>query len=121
MNTENIDHGESGQQRQIAAIRKIILPRLKELGVAKLTIHYDGCGDEGRLGDIVLEPENASLPSKLEDQLRELVDAFLYEEHGSWCDGEGATGTVVLDVAESRIVNGHGEYVSDVEYSTLTF
>jgi hypothetical protein len=112
---------DDNKPQPIVTIKEAIIPVLKELGLTKLTINNDGCVDEGRLGDIEIEPESVSLPEQLEDQLRELIDAFLYQQHGAWGDGEGATGTVVLDTVENKITNEHGWYVSDVNYSTLEF
>ncbi len=110
-----------GQSEHALLLKNTLIPALRELGITKLTIHYDGSGDEGRLGDIELEPQERVLPSDLEDSLRDQVDALLMEQHGSWGDGEGATGTVLIDTVENKVINEHGWYVSDVEYSTSEF
>jgi len=105
----------------ITSIKETLTPRFKELGITKLTVHYDGHGDEGALRNIEIEPAAVSLPGELEDSLREAVEDLLASQHGCWGDGEGSTGTVVVDVPSAKITNEHGWYVSDVEYTTTEF
>ena len=63
----------------------------------------------------------AQIPPELKEQISDLADEFLYAEHGSWGDGDGATGTVVIDPIEGKIVNEHGWYFTDVNYETKEF
>ena len=110
-----------GTPQQIAAFKNSIIPKLTELGVTKLTVNYSGSGDEGSIDEIDVEPEGLALPHELEEQLSDLADEFLYSEHGSWGDGDGATGTIVVDSDEGKIVNEHGWYFTDVNYETKEF
>lgn len=107
--------------QQIVTFKKTILPKLAELGVRKLTVNYSGSGDEGSIDGIDVEPEGLAIPEELEEQISDLADEFLYAEHGSWGDGDGATGTIVIDVVEAKIVNEHGWYSTDVTYETKEF
>ena len=107
--------------QQIAIFKKTIIPKLSELGVRKLTVNYNGSGDEGSIDRIDAEPEGIAIPHELEEQIGDLTDEFLYSEHGSWGDGEGCTGTVTIDVVGNRIVNEHGWYSTDVPYETKEF
>jgi len=107
--------------QQIATFKKTIFPKLSELGVRKLTVNYSGSGDEGSIDGIDVEPEGIAIPHELEDQICDLTDEFLYSEHGSWGDGDGCTGTVVLDLVGAKIVNEHGWYITDVNYETKEF
>jgi hypothetical protein len=110
-----------GTPQQIAAFMNDIIPKLTELGVTKLTVNYSGSGDEGSIGGIEVEPEGLVLPRELEEQISDLADEFLSSEHGTWGDGDGATGTIVIDPVECKIVNEHGWYFTDVNYETKEF
>jgi hypothetical protein len=111
---------ESASQ-QIATFKKTIIPRLNELGVTKLTVNYSGSRDEGSIDGIEVEPEGLAIPNELDEQISDLADEFLYSEHGSWGDGDGGTGTIVIDPIEGKIVNEHGWYFTDVKYETKEF
>lgn len=107
--------------QQIATFKDSIIPKLTELGVTKLTVNYSGSGDEGSIDGIDVEPEGLALPDELKEQISDLSDEFLYSEHGSWGDGDGATGTIIIDPVERKIVNEHGWYFTDVNYETKEF
>jgi hypothetical protein len=107
--------------RQITTFKKTIIPKLTELGVTRLTVNYSGSGDEGSIDGIDVEPEGVALPDELEEQISDLADEFLYSEHGSWGDGDGGTGTIVIDAVEGKLVNEHGWYFTDVNYETKEF
>jgi len=103
---------------QIATFKSSIIPKLCELGVTKLTVNYSGSGDEGSVEGIEVEPEGLAIPGELEKQISDLADEFLYSEHGSWEDGDGGTGTIVIDAVEGKIVNEHGRYFTEISYET---
>ena len=107
--------------QQIDRFKKTIMPKLAELGVRKLTVNYSGSGDEGSIDGIDVEPEELAIPDELEEQISDLADEFLYSEHGSWGDGDGCTGTIVIDLVEAKIVNEHGWCFTDVNYETKEF
>jgi hypothetical protein len=112
---------KEGTPQQIAAFKNSVIPKLTKLGVTKLTVNYSGSGDEGSIDEIDVEPEGLALPHELEQQISDLADEFLYSEHGSWGDGDGATGTIVVDPVEGKIINEHGWYFTDVNYETKEF
>jgi hypothetical protein len=112
---------KEGTPQQIAAFKNSIIPKLTELGVTRLTVNYSGSGDEGSIDEIDVEPEGLALPHELEEQISDLADEFLYSEHGTWGDGDGATGTIVIDLVEGKIINEHGWYFTDVNYETKEF
>ena len=107
--------------QQVDTFKKTIMPKLAELGVRKLTVNYSGSGDEGSIDGIDVEPEGLAIPDELEEQISDLADEFLYSEHGSWGDGDGGTGTIVIDPVECKIVNEHGWYSTEVNYETKEF
>jgi hypothetical protein len=104
--------------QQIATFKNTIIPKLNELAVTKLTVNYSGSGDEGSIDRIDIEPEGLTIPNELEEQISDLADEFLYAEHGTWGDGDGGTGTIVIDPVEGKIINEHGWYFTDVNYET---
>lgn len=110
-----------GTPQQIATFKSSIIPKLTEFGVTKLTVNYSGSGDEGSVDGIDVEPEGLALPHELEEQISDLAEEFLYSEHGSWGDGGGATGTLVVDPVEGKIINKHGWYFTDVDYGTKEY
>ncbi|HXU20485.1 MAG TPA: hypothetical protein VN788_07885 [Verrucomicrobiae bacterium] len=112
---------KEGSPQQIATFKRTIIPKLVELGVSKLTINYSGSGDEGAVDGLNVEPEGVVIPADLEKQISDLADEFLYAEHGTWEDGDGGTGTIVIDPARGKIVNEHGWYFTDVDYETKEF
>lgn len=118
---ENPPLDKESTPQQIATFKNSIIPKLLELGVTRLTVHYSGSGDEGSIEGIDVEPEGLALPHELEEQISELADELLYAEHGSWGDGDGATGTIVIDPGENKIINEHGWYFTDVNYETKEF
>lgn len=107
--------------QQIATFKKAIIPKLRELGVRKLTVNYSGSGDEGSIDGIDVEPEGLAIPNELEEQICDLADEFLYAEHGSWGDGDGGTGTIIIDPIEVKVVNEHGWCFTDINYETKEF
>lgn len=107
--------------QQIATFKKTIIPRLIELGVRKLTVNYSGSGDEGSIDGIDLEPEGLTIPDELKEQISDLADEFLYSAHGSWGDGDGCAGTIVIDPVEGKIANEHGWYSTEINYETKEF
>jgi hypothetical protein len=110
-----------GTPRQIAKFKNSIIPKLSELGVTKLTVNYSGSGDEGSIDGLEVEPEGLAIPDELKEQISDLADEFLYSEHGSWGDGDGGTGTIVIDPIAGKIVNEHGWYFTDVSYEIREF
>jgi hypothetical protein len=106
---------------QIVTLKTSVIPKLAELGVRKLTVHYSGSGDEGFIDSVEFEPDGVVIPPELKEQISDLADEFLYAEHGSWGDGDGATGTIVIEPVDVKIVNEHGWYFTDVNYETKEF
>jgi hypothetical protein len=107
--------------KHVAALKMTIIPKLAALGVSKLTISYSGSGDEGAVDGMDAEPEGSVIPADLEKQISDLADEFLYSAHGTWEDGDGGTGTIVIDPVQGKIVNQHGWYFTDVDYETKEF
>jgi len=54
---------------QIVTLKTSIIPKLAELGVRKLTVHYSGSGDEGFIDCIDIEPDEAVIPPELRSRI----------------------------------------------------
>lgn len=113
--------GNKATATHIATFKNTIIPKLAELGVSKLTVSYSGSGDEGAVDGLDVEPEGSVIPADLEKQISDLAEELLDAEHGSWEDGDGGTGTIVIDPGTNKIVNAHGWYFTDVNYETKEF
>ena len=79
---------------------KNLCPLLEQLGIATVTIEYNGAGDEGTIEPIVFEPPLPLVPAGLEDSLEEAVLAQL---NPGWEINEGSCGTFILHVAARRL------------------
>ena len=113
--------GNKATATHIATFKNTIIPKLAELGVSKLTVSYSGSGDEGAVDGLDVEPEGLAIPSELARDISDLAEELLDAEHGSWEDGDGGTGTIVIDTDTDRIVNEHGWYFTDATYETKEF
>ena len=117
----NLNEKNECTPHQVQTFKETIMPKLAELGVTKLTIHYSGSGDEGFIDGIDIEPDDVAIPDELKEHMSNLAEDFLYERHGSWGDNDGSTGTIVIDPLGNKIINEHGWYFTDVNYETEEF
>lgn len=112
---------------EIQQLKAAILPRLKEAGIARVEIRFDGCGDSGAVEECVcLDAAGAAiacpdvtlqegethtadgtgseqLPS-LGQALEQLTYLALERHHLGWEINDGACGQLVIDVAEATFV-----------------
>jgi hypothetical protein len=88
--------------------------KLRTAGVARVSVSYSGCGDEGRAEEPQLEDAEAKpmAESELPDEvdihsLADLLEGFVPEGYE---DGEGGFGTVSFDVGTQKIRVEHNWY-----------
>lgn len=93
---------------------KELCPQLEQLGIATVTIEYNGAGDEGTIEPIVFEPRPAAVPAGLEDALE---GAALNQLNPGWEINEGTRGTFVLHVAARRLTHRQ-EWLESVSEDT---
>lgn len=119
-----------------ARCKAAFLPLLNEHGITRVEIGYDGSGDEGFVGDVLayVGDEHAGIPAILCDhfsldfkgevhtsaiQLEEALSAFgenvVCDHHCGWENGEGAHGTIAIDVASATVTLTHNERFIDYE------
>ena len=127
---------EAAVQAATATNKAAIFPALAAAGIARVTIDYDGGGDEGNLeppqavdaeGNSVEFPDtrvtivtlgfdNTTLHPEthlLSDAVESAACSLLEQTHGGWENNEGAAGQFVLDVAASTISLEHRERFVD--------
>ncbi|WP_313806610.1 DUF6878 family protein [Sphingobium sp.] len=119
-----------------ARCKAAFLPILAEHGITRVEISYDGGGDEGSVCDVTayVGDEDVDLPEvlcdaftaeyggdvtaravQLEDALRAFADNAVSNHHKHWEDGEGAFGTVTIDVASGAVTLTHNSRFVDYE------
>jgi hypothetical protein len=88
--------------------------KLRTAGIAKVSVSYSGCGDEGRseepqLQDFKAQPiDRWSLPIEIDiDQLGELLEDFAPTDYE---DGDRGFGTVTFDIGSGKIRIEHCWY-----------
>lgn len=119
-----------------ARCKAAFLPLLREHGITRVEIGYDGSGDEGFVGDVLAYSGNelADIPAiqcdhysldfkgevhtrtmQLEDALSAFGENAVCDHHCGWENGEGAHGTIAIDVASATITLTHNERFIDYE------
>lgn len=117
--------------------RTVILSALKGAGIARLTIPYDGYGDEGNIDeDWEVLPEGVALPdgattlpslvdgAPVEGSLKKALADIVLEilgQHDGWEDNEGSVGEVVFDVEAGTIEHLHRVRVTAYEDSSFAY
>lgn len=112
---------------EIQQLKVAILPRLQDVGIARVEIRFDGCGDSGAVEECacldaagagipcpdvtLLEGEADSVdrtgsrePQSLGQALEQLTYLALERHHPGWEMNDGACGELVIDVAEATFV-----------------
>ena len=112
---------------EIQQLKVAILPRLKEAGIARVEIRFDGCSDRGAVEDCVcLDAAGAAIEcpdvtlqegeahaaegagseqlQSLGRALEQLTYLALERHHPGWEINDGACGELVIDVAEATFV-----------------
>ena len=128
----------------IAANKAAIFPALVAAGIARVTIEYDGGGDEGNLEPpeafnadnnpvefpgtqvtiVMLGFDNLTQSSEthcLRDAIESAACTLLETTHGGWEDGEGACGLISFDVASQAVTLEHRSRFVDYDTSEQTF
>jgi hypothetical protein len=93
-------------------LRDVILPRLKQWGVAKVEVSYSGYGDSGSIDgisylDAADEPVNMSLVKSASDpDISSVVYEFL---PAGFEINDGSQGTLTIDVHAGAVTVNHGQ------------
>jgi len=119
--------------------QRVIFDALAALGIERLEISFDGCGDSGQIEDITViggsgvlsgdltiefapwDGANQSRKCPLAEAVEDLCYGLLKREHEGWEINDGAFGSFAFDVAKREIeLEFNGRY-TDYETSTHTF
>lgn len=125
-----------------ALCKDAFLPLLREHGFTRIEIDYDGGGDEGSVCDVnaYTAEGSADLPGILcdhhsleyggdvrnwtidiEDALSRFAENAICARHCGWENGEGAYGTVAIDVASGAVTLIHNARFVDYETTETEF
>ncbi len=118
---------EAQTQAELQHLKQAVIPCLRQAGIAKVEIRFDGCGDSGAVEEIVCldaadsalacpetvldpipndRPDEADLvdPVLLPAALESLAYLALERHHPGWENNDGAGGQLEIDVEEASFV-----------------
>ena len=105
-------------------LRNEILPQFRELGVANIEVSYSGYGDDGSIDGVQyrdptgIRVDRATIPEKLIEDLESCVYTYL---PAGFEIGEGAQGTLTIDVGAAKVTIQHQENYTESHDSTREF
>lgn len=100
------------------------LPHLSQLlttmGVARVEVTYDGCGDSGQIEELHYlnakgEPLAPSIAEADEERLTQFFYDLLEMRHPGWENNDGAFGEFTWDVAADTLHHTHNMRFTDYE------
>ena len=115
---------ERERRETINRLRNEILPQFRELGVANIEVAYSGYGDSGAIdgvqyrGPTGIRVDRATIPEKLIEDLESCVYELL---PAGFEIGEGAQGTLTIDVQLANVTLQHQENCTESQDSTREF
>ena len=115
---------ESERRETTDRLRDQILPQFRRLGVANIEVSYSGYGDDGSIDGIQyrdptgIRVDRATIPEKLIEDLESCVYTYL---PAGFEIGEGAQGTLTIDVGAAKVTIQHQENYTESHDSTREF
>ena len=115
---------ESERRETTDRLRDQILPQFRRLGVANIEVSYSGYGDNGAIDGIQyrdptgIRVDRATIPEKLIEDLESCVYTYL---PAGFEIGEGAQGTLTIDVGAAKVTIQHQENYTESHDSTREF
>ena len=115
---------ESERRETNDRLRDKILPGFKSLGVANIEVSYSGYGDDGSIDGVQyrdptgIRVDRATIPEKLIEDLESCVYEFL---PAGFEIGEGAQGTLTIDIPKGTVTIAHQENYTDSRDITREF
>jgi hypothetical protein len=95
--------------------------QLKDAGVARIEVYYDGCGDSGQIESIhYFDTENKQidLPGRVTLTHEALMDLFydlIEVRHDGWENNDGAFGEFTWDLTADTLLHTHSERYTECE------
>ncbi len=111
-------------QATTAKLRTEIIPALVASGVANIEVSYSGYGDSGAIDGVQYRDkagtrvDRQTIPTQLIEDLESCVYEFL---PAGFEIGEGAQGTLAIDVPNAKVTLQHQEKFTDSRDSTREF
>ena len=126
------------------ANKSAVLKVLREQGIAKVVVRFDGAGDSGQIEEVTALADNEAerpiahatvdlqkvtfgddAPHTVAEPLGEAIESLAYallqSSHGGWENNEGAYGDFSFDVAAGRITLEYNERHETSELFTHEF
>ena len=91
------------QEEKLQARRVALLAILRAAGALRVTMTYDGYGDEGNVQDVTIEPETVALSTDDSEALESFGWDRAYALHPGFENNEGGYGELIWDIAADRI------------------
>jgi hypothetical protein len=90
------------------------------LGIARLEIQYDGCGDSGQIEEVSFwnidgEDVTPSLDKRTADGVHQFCYDLLEVRHGGWENDDGAYGTFEWDLNSDELIHTHHTRYTEVD------
>ena len=115
---------ESERRETNDRLRDKIRPQFRAIGVANIEVSYSGYGDDGSIDGVQyrdptgIRVDRATIPEKLIEDLEQCVYELL---PAGFEIGEGAQGTLTIDVGAGKVTLQHQENFTDSRDSTREF
>ena len=107
----DMQRAEERERRETTdRLRNEILPQFRALGVGNIEVSYSGYGDSGAIdgvqyrGPTGIRVDRAAIPAQLIEDLERCAYSFL---PAGFEIGEGAQGTLTIDVQASKVTLTH--------------
>lgn len=99
-----------------AALKGQLFDRLRQAGIAGVTVEYDGYGDDGCIQDLVATVVGGG-EIELAEDLRELVEDYVWGRlPGGWETDDGSFGEVEFDVTAGTVTFEHSQRHTKVTF-----
>jgi hypothetical protein len=85
---------------------------LRGLGVNRIVLRYDGCGDSGSIQEVEYEPESFRPTRELEDKLYEVAESYCPDGYEN---NDGGDGCLTVHVTEGLAELEHTDRFEDTE------
>jgi len=95
--------------------------QLKDAGVVRVRIQYDGCGDSGQIESVECLDADGKARDPIgqigisEDELMDLFYDLTQARHPGWENNDGAYGEFEWDIASGALQHIHNERFTDYE------
>ena len=115
---------EQERRKTTDRLRDQILPQFRELGVANIEVSYSGYGDDGSIDGVQyraltgIRVDRATIPEKLIEDLESCVYELL---PAGFEIGEGAQGTLTIDVGAANVAIIHETNYTASESTTKEY